>query len=123
MAPQNLNQVFVINNVAMLTGSTFNTSTATANASQLGLWNVDTSAYAIADLGTLKRIQFTQSTLGNIISSPIIDVNQIVRINYNGFASDVQTNPIQTWTPPGTITAGKNVMVRIALRKIGRAHV
>lgn len=117
MAPQNLSQVFVINDVAMITaGTAFNTSAATANATKFGMWNVDGATYAVAAIDSLKRVQFTQTTLGNIISSPIIDVNSIVRINYNGFAADVQTNPIQTWTPPGTITAGKNVMVRIALR-------
>lgn len=116
MAPQNLSQVFVINDVAMITaGTAFNTSAATANATKFGMWNVDGATYAISQIENLKRIQFTQTTLGNIISSPIIDVNSIVRINYNGFASDVQTNPIVTWTP-GTMTAGKNVMVRIALR-------
>ena len=119
MGPSNLNQVFIVNNVGLLTGSAFNTSAATANASKFGVWNVDTSAYAVSDLGAMKRVQFTQSTLGNIISSPIIDVNNIVRINYNGFALDVQTHPIQTWNPAGGTTpmgTTKNVMVRIALR-------
>lgn len=121
MGPSNLSQVFVVNNVSLLTGSAFNTSAATANASRLGVWNVDTSAYnAASSLGDMKRVQFTQSTLGNIISSPIIDVNNIVRINYNGFAADVQTHPIQTWNPAsGTalpVPATKNIMVRIALR-------
>jgi hypothetical protein len=116
MAPQNLSQVFVINDVAMITaGTAFNTSAATANATKFGMWNVDGATYAVSQIENLKRVQFTQTTLSNIISSPIIDVNSIVRINYNGFASDVQTNPIQTWTP-GSMTAGKNVMVRIALR-------
>lgn len=122
MGPSNLSQVFVVNNVTMLTGTTFNQSAATANASKFGIWNIDSAVgpiaagtYTATDITALRRIQFTQSTLGNVISSPIIDVANIVRINYNGFAADVQTHPIQTWTP-GVPTAGKNVMIRIALR-------
>jgi len=127
MGPSNLSQVFVVNNVTMLTGTTFNQSAATANASKFGIWNIDSAVgpiaagtYTATDITALRRIQFTQSTLGNVISSPIIDVANIVRINYNGFAADVQTHPIQTWNPAsGTalpVPATKNVMVRIALR-------
>lgn len=198
MGPSNLNQVFVVNNVSMLTGSNFNTSAATANASRFGIWNIDAGitsinlanasttslgttvtvtstaglvagmtvvktagagvipggttvssitnatqfvlsaapttdlsgaaltataavsggSYTVAGLTDLRRVQFTQSTLGNIISTPIIDVANIVRINYNGFASDVQQHPIQTWNPAGgtAMVTNKNVMLRIALR-------
>lgn len=125
MAPSNLNQVFIVNNVTMLTGTNFNTSAATANASQFGMWNIDAAVgpiaagtYAVTDFTALRRVQFTQTTLGNVISTPIIDVADIVRVNYNGFAADVQTHPIQTWNPAGGTPMGttKNVMVRIALR-------
>ena len=197
MGPSNLSQVFIVNNVTMLTGSTFNTSAATANASKFGIWNIDAStavvnltnanttalgttvtvtstagliagmtivktsgtgtipaatvasvtnatqfvlsaapsvdlaaatlsataavsggAYTAAPITDLKRVQFTQSTLGNIISSPIIDVNNIVRVIYNGFLADAQTNAVQTWDPATAPAMGttKNVMVRIALR-------
>ena len=194
MGPSNLSQVFIVNNVTMLTGSTFNTSAATANASKFGIWNIDAStavvnltgasttalgttvtvtstaglivgmtivktsgtgtipaatvlsitnatqfvlsaaptvdlaaatlsataavsggAYTAAPITDLKRVQFTQSTLGNIISSPIIDVNNIVRVTYNGFLADAQTNAVVTATG-GTPTASKNIMFRIALR-------
>lgn len=115
MAPQTLNQVFIANNVTMLTGN-FNQSAATANASKLGIWNVDTGAYINTTIVDAKKIQFTQSTLGNVISSPIIDVNNIVRINYNGFALDAQTNAVVTATAPAVPTSTKAVMVRIALR-------
>ena len=116
MAPQNLNQVFVANSVTMLpAGTAFNVNTA-ANASQLGMYDVRAGDFAVSDITALKEIQFIQTTPNsNPLASPIIDVANIVRINYNGFASDVQTNPIQTWTP-GSLTAGKNVMVRIAVR-------
>ena len=199
MGPSNLSQVFIVNNVSMLTGSTFNQSAATANASKFGIWNIDATAattaaislaagagstttitvtsttgllpgmvlavtggtgalaanttvisvtnsttfvisaaptvtlsaatmtatasviggsYTVSPLVDLKRVQFTQSTLGNIISSPIIDVNNIVRVIYNGFAADAQTNAVQTWDPASSPAMGttKNVMVRIALR-------
>jgi len=121
MGPTNLSQVFVVNDITMITaGTAFNTSAATANASKLGMWNVDGATYAVSAIENLKRIQFTQSTLCNIISTPIIDVNNIVRINYNGFLADAQSNAVQTWDPSaGTALpapATKNVMVRIALR-------
>jgi hypothetical protein len=125
MAPSNLNQVFIANNVTMLTGTNFNVTAATANASQFGIWNIDAmpgpvaaGTYTAADITTLRRVQFTQSTLGNVISTPIIDIANIVRINYNGFAADVQTNAIQTWNPAGgtAMVTTKNVMLRIALR-------
>jgi hypothetical protein len=122
MAPSNLSQVFVVNNITMLTaGTAFNTSAATANASKFGMWNVDTTTavaagtYTVTAIENLKRIQFTQQTLGNIISSPIIDVSNIVRINYNGFLGDAQTTAVQTITG-STPTSGKNIMFRIALR-------
>lgn len=116
MAPSNLNQVFVVNSVTMLpAGTAFNTNTA-ANVSQLGMYDVRAGDFAVSDITALKEVQFIQTTPNsNPLASPIIDVANIVRINYNGFASDVQTNPIQTWTP-GALTAGKNVMVRIAVR-------
>jgi hypothetical protein len=117
MAPSSLNQVFVANSVTMLpAGTAFNVNTA-ANVSQLGMYDVRAGDFAVADITGLKEVQFVQTTPNsNPLASPIIDVANIVRINYNGWASDVQTTPIQTWTPPGTITAGKNVMVRIAVR-------
>lgn len=116
MAPSNLNQVFVVNSVTMLPATTaFNTNTA-ANASQLGMYDVRAGDFAVSDITALKEVQFIQTTPNsNPLASPIIDVANIVRINYNGWASDVQTTPIQTWTP-GALTAGKNVMVRIAVR-------
>jgi hypothetical protein len=117
MAPSNLNQVFVANSVTMLPSTTaFNTNTA-ANASQLGMYDLRAGDFAVVDITGLKEVQFIQTTPNsNPLASPIIDVNNIVRINYNGFTSDVQTPAIQTWTPPATITAGKNVMLRIAVR-------
>lgn len=122
MGPTNLSQVFVAHDTALLAaGVAFNTSAATVASNKLGVYNVDTADYFATDLATtaVTRIQFTQQTLGNIISTPIIDVANIVRINYNGFLADAQTNAIQTWDPttaPYAMGTTKNVMVRIALR-------
>jgi hypothetical protein len=129
MAPSNLNQVFVVNDIAMLTGTSFNVPATAANGTKLGIWNIDpvttgsiaANTYTVTAINDLKRFQLTQTTLGNVIATPIIDVADIVRINYNGFAADVQTTPIQTWTP-GTIVANENVMVRIALRTSPTAY-
>jgi len=93
MAPSNLSQVFVVNNVTMLTGSTFATSAASANASKFGIWDLDTSAFIATDITAKKRIQFVQSTVGaGLLATPIIDVADIVRINYNEYDSTT-TNP------------------------------
>jgi hypothetical protein len=127
MAPSNLSQVFVVHDTVMLTGTTFNAASTAANATKLGLWNIDAAVgpvvagtYTNTDITALRRVQFTQTTVGNVISSPIIDVANIVRINYNGFLDDAQSNAVQTWDPSaGTALpapATKNVMVRIALR-------
>jgi len=130
MAPSNLNQVFVVNDVTMLTaGTNFNTSAAAVTGTKLGIWNIDpvttgsiaANTYTVTAINDLKRFQLTQTTLGNVLATPIIDVADIVRINYNGFAADVQTTSIQTWTP-GTIVANENVMVRIALRTSPTAY-
>lgn len=128
MAPSNLNQVFIVNDITMLTGTSFNVSANAVTGTKLGIWNIDPAAgpvaantYTVTAINDLKRFQLTQSTLGNVLASPIIDVADIVRINYNGFAADVQTTAIQTWTP-GTIAANENVMVRIALRTAPTAY-
>ena len=119
MGPSNLSQVFVVHDTALLAaGVAFNTSAATANATKLGIYNVDAADYFATDITAVRRVQFTQQTLGNIISSPIIDVANIVRINYNGFLADAQSNAVITWDPASAPAMGttKNVMVRIALR-------
>ena len=121
MGPSNLSQVFVVHDTALLAaGVAFNTSAATANATKMGIYNVDAADYFATDLAAAAttRVQFTQQTLGNIISTPIIDVANIVRINYNGFLADAQSNAVITWDPATSPAMGttKNVMVRIALR-------
>lgn len=133
MAPSNLNQVFVVNNVTMLTGSTFATSAATANASKFGIWDLDTSAFINTDITAKKRIQFVQSTLGaGLLASPIIDVADIVRINYNEYDSTT-TNPsvrpqvrkavIDASAAAANATSGSDpIMMRIAVRTSPTAY-
>lgn len=117
MAPQNLNQVFVINDPAMYDTTTF-ANTAAVTASKLGVWDVDASSYDDdAALTTKKRIQIVQTMpSGNPIASPIIDVKDIKRINYREWTSVVPQVQVQTVTWSGAPTASKAVMIRIALR-------
>jgi hypothetical protein len=117
MAPQNLNQVFVINDPAMYDTTTF-ANTAAVTASKLGVWDVDNSTYDDdAALTTKKRIQIVQTMpSGNPIASPIIDVKDIKRINYKEWTSVVPQVQVQTVTWSAAPTASKAVMIRIALR-------
>lgn len=120
MAPQNLNQVFVINNPDMYSTTVFSNNAA-ANVSRLGCWDVDGSTNVVTALFTsgvpnFKRVQFTQTMpSGNVISTPIIDTNLIRRINYREWTSVIPTRATQT-IDFGTPNSAKDVMVRIALR-------
>jgi len=116
MGPSSLNQVFVVNDPAMYDTTTF-ANTATAALSKLGVWDVDSSTYDDdAALTTKKRIQIVQTMpSGNPISTPIIDVKDIVRINYKEWTDAIPKRATQT-IDFGAPTAGKNVMLRIALR-------
>lgn len=139
MAPSNLNQVFVVNEETMLpAGTSFSTSTA-ANVSQLGMWNVDAADFAVSDITALKRVQFVQTAYGsNNFVSPIIDVADIVSINYNSWAdtapavtSSYFTNTIAVTSSGVTddgaaYSAGTNLkasaMLRIAVRTAPTAY-
>jgi len=122
MAPQNLNQVFVINDPAMYDTTTFSNNAA-VTASKLGVWDVDNSTYDDdAALTTKKRIQIVQTMpSGNPIATPIIDVKNIVRINYKPWTSLVPTRATQT-IDVGNPTSTKDVMLRIALRTAPTAY-
>ena len=127
MAPSNLNQVFVINNPDLYSTTTFSNNTV-ASASRMGVWDVDGGTNFVTALRAIptdttalgvwnkKRIQITQTTpSGNVVASPIIDVDTIKRINYKEWTSVVPTVAMQT-LDSGNPTSGKNVMVRIAVR-------
>jgi hypothetical protein len=118
MAPQNLNQVFIANNVDMLATTTFSNNAA-VTASNVNVWDVDagTNFSATTNMMGRKRIQITQTMpSGNCIASPIIDTKDIKRINYREWTSVVPNVQVQTVTWSGLPTASKAVMVRIALR-------
>ena len=117
MAPQNLNQVFIANNVDMLATTTFSNNAA-VTASNVNVWDVDAGTnFSAAALTTKKRIQITQTMpSGNCIATPIIDVKDIKRINFKPWASVIPQVQVQTITWSGLPTASKAVMIRIALR-------
>lgn len=120
MAPQNLNQVFVANDISnttngtLITGSTFAVNAA-ASASKVGVWDLATGAYLTTSLtaaaGPIQIVQTMPS--GNPIASPIIDIKDIKRIKYDIYtASTRHSVNINAGTPTST----KAVMFRIALR-------
>jgi len=123
MAPSSLNQTFIVNNITMIAaGTAFNSSAATATASKLGMWDVAANDFVVADFTTKKQIQFLQTTVGsNPFVSPIIDVANIVRVNYREWTSVIP--PVATTTVDfGTPTSTKDVMLRIAIRTAPTAY-
>jgi len=127
MAPQNLNQVFVANDITdttngtILDGSTF-LQNAAANASLIGVWNVATNAYLttsmMAAAGPIQIVQ-TMPSGTNPIASPIIDVKDIKRIKYTQYVASTRHNI--RYDSNGN-PAAKAVMVRIALRTAPTAY-
>jgi hypothetical protein len=120
MAPQNLNQVFVVNNPDMISTTAFSTNAA-ANVSTMSVWDVDGSTNFVTALRTSgawnkKRIQIIQNMpSGNAIATPIISTDRIKRINYREWTSVIPTQATQT-IDTGAPTNTKDVMLRIALR-------
>lgn len=127
MAPQNLNQVFVANDITdttngtILDGSTF-LQNAAANASLIGVWNVATNAYLttsmMAAAGPIQIVQ-TMPSGTNPIASPIIDVKDIKRIKYTQYAASARHS---IRIDAGAPTSTKAVMFRIALRTAPTAY-
>jgi hypothetical protein len=128
MAPQNLNQVFVANDISdttngtLITGSTFAVNAA-ANVSKVGVWNLAgaTPAYLTTSLtaaaGPIQIVQTMPS--GNPIASPIIDVKDIKRIKYDIYTASVRHS---VRLDAGAPNASKAVMFRIALRNTPTAY-
>jgi hypothetical protein len=120
MAPQNLSQVFVANDISdvvngtMLDGSTFAVSAAVGN-SLVGVWNAATNAYLTTAMmsaaGPLQIVQTMPS--GWPIASPLIDVKAIKRVKYTRYAATVRHN---IRLDVGNPAAGKAVNVKIAIR-------
>jgi hypothetical protein len=126
MAPSNLNQVFVANDISdttngsLITGSTFSVNAA-ASASKVGVWDLATGAYLTTSLtaavGPIQIVQTMPS--GNPIASPIIDIKDIKRIKYDIYAASVRHSAAINVGAP---TSTKDVMVRIALRTAPTAY-
>lgn len=129
MAPQNLSQVFVANDVTdavngtILDGSTF-LQNATPAASLVGVWNLAgaTPAYLttsmMAAAGPIQIVQ-TMPSGTNVIASPIIDVKDIKRIKYTKYAASARHS---VRLDAGAPNASKAVMFRIALRNAPTAY-
>lgn len=126
MAPQNLNQVFVANDISnttngtLITGSTFAVNAA-ATASKVGVWDLATNAYLTTSLtaaaGPIQIVQTMPS--GNPIASPIIDIKDIKRIKYDIYTASARHS---VNINAGTPTSTKAVMFRIALRTAPTAY-
>jgi len=118
MAPQNLSQVFIANVAS--NPATFGTVAAAANATAIGVYSVagpnagNVISTALTAENTIQIFQTMPSGTATI-ASPLIDVKDIKRINYNR-----RVVPVRHAVPVtcGNITAGSgdSVMVRIALR-------
>jgi len=122
MAPQNLNQVFLNNTIASQISGAY----SAPSAGEIGVWDVDAGAFLTGAAGSIltdaKRVQIVQGMgSGNPISTPIIDVKDIVRINYKPWLNAIPTRASQGFNT-GDPASGKDVMVRIALRTTPTAY-
>ena len=127
MAPANLNQVFFnnVSNAAIqdATGSVFTDVTGTPSGVEIGVWDVDAGDWLSTAMTSAKRIQIVQGMpTGNPISSPIIDVKNIKRINYKAYTDVAPTVAQQTIDFGTGITVTKDIILRIALRTYPTAY-
>ena len=115
MAPSNLNQVFVSNTGAPLTGSTFLANAALASTA-IGVWDTATSAYLatslIAATGPIQIVQSTAS--GNSFASPLIDVKDIKRIAYTQYQAPVRHSIAATFSV--AVPASQSYLFKVAIR-------
>jgi len=122
MAPSNLNQVFVVNNPNMYDSPVDFSNITSANATIMGLWDVDAAAYDDdAAITSKKRIQIVQTMpSGNPIATPIIDVKDIKRIKYTPFTATQRHQVAATFS--AAVPTGETYMVKIALRNAPTAY-
>jgi len=115
MAPSNLNQVFVSNTGAPLTGSTFLANAALASTA-VGVWDTATSAYLATSLmAAAGPIQIVQSTAsGNSFASPLIDVKDIKRIAYSQYQAPVRHSIAATFG--ATVPASQSYLFKVSIR-------
>ena len=129
MAPSNLSQVFIANDISdttngtMLDGSTFSVqaTNGVAAGTLVGVWNAKTNAYILTDIAAATGpVQIVQTMLaGNPIASPLIDPQDIVRIKYTPYAV---TTKAQTVLTCGTFGAGDFATVKVAIRTAPTAY-
>jgi hypothetical protein len=130
MAPSNLNQVFVANDISdttngtILDGSTFLVNAAPA-ASLIGVWNVATGAYLTTSMmattvnGPLQIVQ-TMPSGTNPIASPLIERKDIKRIKYTPYAASQRHTIAATFS--ATVPTGATYLVKAAIRTAPTAY-
>ena len=123
MAPSNLSQVFIANDISdttngtVETGSTFYTTAAAVANTLIGVWDLGTSAYLTTDLRSAKGpLQIVQTPLAgkNTISTPLFEAKDIKYIKYTPYAATVRHSI--NFDSGGNPDSAKNVMFRIAIR-------
>jgi len=128
MAPSNLSQVFVANDISdttngtMLDGSTFYTTAATVANTLIGVWDMGAAsgpAYLSTALTAAKGpLQIVQTPLAgkNTLASPLFEAKDIKYIKYTPYAASVKHKvALDVGTLTGT-SADDAIMVRLALR-------
>jgi hypothetical protein len=125
MAPSNLSQVFIANDVTdttngtIETGSTFYTTAAAVANTLIGVWDMGTSAYLTTALTSAKGpLQIVQTPLAgkSTISTPLFEAKDIKYIKYTPYvASTKHKVALDVGTLTGT-SADDAIMVRLALR-------
>lgn len=128
MAPSNLSQVFIANDITdttngtIETGSTFYTTAAAVSNTLIGVWDMGASggpAYATTAINNLKGpIQIVQTPLAGkgTLASPLFEAKDIKYIKYTPYAASVKHKvALDVGTLTGT-SADDAIMVRLALR-------
>lgn len=123
MAPSNLSQVFIANDISdatngtIETGSTFYTTAAAVANTLIGVWDMSTPGYLTTDLRSAKGpIQIVQTPLAGkmTIATPLFEAKDIKYIKYTPYQASVRHNI--RFDAGGNPDATKDVMFRIAIR-------
>jgi hypothetical protein len=125
MAPSNLSQVFIANDISdttngtLETGSTFYTTAAAVANTLIGVWDMGTAAYLTTALTSAKGpLQIVQTPLAgkNTLASPLFEAKDIKYIKYTPYLASVKHKvALDVGTLTGT-SADDAIMVRLALR-------
>jgi hypothetical protein len=129
MAPSNLSQVFVANDISdttngtIETGSTFYTTAAAVANTLIGVWDLGTSAYLATDLRSAKGpLQIVQTPLAgkNTIASPLFEAKDIKYIKYTPYVVSQRHTVAATFA--ATVPAGNTYLVKVAIRTAPTAY-